>query len=149
MKHLINLMAAGFILLSVFTLTGATNLESSNNLVFENQQKYKIVSGVIRNTGNGWELISDTAHEPLHIESVSNNNSAITIDYSFTAKKVVSFVVTPDETFVRNGLNAGSSVGLDKSLIYLSEQGTGVYSDPNEVISSKGNFWFYGIFIVE
>jgi hypothetical protein len=118
-----------------------------SNFVFEQPEKqYKIVAGVIRNVGNGWELINDTAHEPIHVLSVSNNDLAITINHTFTAKQVVTMTVTPDETFVKDGIKAGASVGLDKTLVYLAHEGEKLYANPNTIISAKGNFWFYGVF---
>lgn len=146
MKITIRLVLLAFL---VIILGGATRLETTNNLAFENQHKYKIVAGVIRNNGNGWEIIRDSGHESLHVKSVSNNNLTITIEHSFKASKVVSFMVTPDETFVKEGLTAGASVGLDKTFIYLSKSGSNAYSDPARVVSAKGNFWFYGMFIDE
>ena len=79
-------------------------------------KKLKIIAGVIRNSGNGWEYINDSGHEPLNLTSVSvDANGKIEIDYGFTASKVLSLVATPDETFA--GLySIGGSVGLDKTL---------------------------------
>jgi hypothetical protein len=142
-------MVSVLILLTTVIPIGATSNETSNNLVFHTPEKYMMVSGVIRNTGDGWELITDDFHDSINVESVSNGKLAITVNHSFTAKKVVSFVVTPDETFVKEGLTAGASVGLDKTNIYLTKLGSNSYSDPNKIINSKGNFWFQGMFIVK
>lgn len=147
MKNTVSLLMIIFALLMITILTGASDNETIGNFKFENQQNYKIVSGVIRNTGSGWEIISDSYHEPIHVKSVSNTNQFITIEHTFKAQKVVSFIVTPDETFIEDGINVGASVGLDKSILYVNQNGT--YLDPSKVVSSKGNFWFYGIFIVD
>lgn len=82
----------------------------------DGSKKLKILAGVIRNTGNGWEYIDDSGHNPLNLTSVSvDANGKIEIDYGFTASKVLSLVATPDETFA--GLySIGGSVGLDKTL---------------------------------
>ena len=82
-------------------------------------KKYKIVAGVIRNIGNGWELIEDTNHSNINVLSVTNDTSKITITYNFIAKKVISFVATPDETMSFDNLFMGASVGLNISEIEM------------------------------
>lgn len=137
------------IIVVTLLLMGACPKVFTDNLVFEKQQKYKMVAGTIRNTGDGWEVLTDTGHEPLHVSSVTNDSLKITIHHSFKAKKVVSFTITPDETYMKEGMKSGASVGLDKTVVFLSREGEKVYLNPNSVVNSKGNFWFQGIFIVE
>jgi hypothetical protein len=67
-------------------------------------KKLGIVSGVIRNTGSGWDLISDSSHGNTYVDSVTNDTSKITIDYtSMGATKILSFVIVPDETYSELG----------------------------------------------
>lgn len=78
-------------------------------------KKIKIVAGVIRNSGDGWKYINDAGHEPLNLDTVSvDEYGRIVIGYTFTAKKVLSLVVCPDETFA-NLYAAGGSVGLSST----------------------------------
>jgi len=79
----------------------------------------KIVACVLRNTGSGWEMINDSQHTPINIASVSETSSVVTITYSFTASKVGTLVVAPDETFCKMGLFCGASVGLAASNISM------------------------------
>jgi len=79
-------------------------------------KKVAFVAGVIRNSGNGWEYINDSGHNPMNLSSVTvNQNGQIVINYGFTASKVLSLVATPDETFARSYI-IGGSVGLDSTL---------------------------------
>lgn len=87
---------------------------------FNVRKNIKVLGGAIRNTGNGWGFISDSNHEPLSLSSVNVNSSGqIVLDYGFTATKVVSLIVCPDETFATK-YTVGASVGLDKSIIDIS-----------------------------
>ena len=82
-------------------------------------KKIKIIAGVIRNSGNGWEFLDDTGHNPLNLTTISvDENGYIVVDYGFTAKKVLSLVVAPDETYAGQ-YTCGASVGFDKATIRL------------------------------
>lgn len=112
---------------------------------------YKIVSGVLRNTGSGWGVLDDNDHIPLNIDSVSNNTSAITIDYSsLNATKVVSLVACPDETFAGK-YDFGASVGKTSSSIaikniqrtheiLITHTGNGVFTFVNQDGSDATGF---------
>lgn len=82
-------------------------------------KKVKIIAGVIRNSGEGWEFIDNNGHEPLNLTSVSvDENGYIVINYGFTASKVLSLVVCPDEAFAGQ-YTCGASVGLNNSVIKI------------------------------
>lgn len=84
---------------------------------FSDSKNVKVLAGVIRNSGSGWQFIQDSGHEPLNLSSVSvNSNGQIVLDYGFTAKKVLSLVVCPDETFAKI-YSVGASVGDSQSII--------------------------------
>ncbi len=79
------------------------------------------IAGVIRNTGGGWQLIDNVDHTPLNIASVETlSDGKIRINYDFAASQVISFTVTPDETYIRYGLTAGARASLDYAMITLS-----------------------------
>lgn len=86
-----------------------------------NIKKYKVVAGVIRNTGSGWTFLEDANHIKLNCDHVTNDISIITIDFtSIAAKKVISFIVTPDETYDIAGYSTGVSVGLANAIISIA-----------------------------
>jgi hypothetical protein len=99
-------------------LTGDLN---SGNISGETGKNYKIVACVLRNTGSGWSALNNSGHAPVGVESVTSDNESITINYSFTAAKIVSLVVTPDETFSGMGLFCGASVGDHAAVIKIFE----------------------------
>ena len=113
----------------------------------------RIVSGVLRNSGEGWQLIEDRSHSSLNCNSVYSVDSAgfITVDYSgINAKSVISFIAVPDESFAKDGYSCGASVGLEYSNIYLYRNIDGINEEveASELVSETGNFWFIGIFEV-
>ena len=85
--------------------------------------KYKIVSGVIRQTssGSGWELIDDANHSPVNVDSVSVNGSGnLSISYaSIGAANKAYFSAWPDETFAGWGMRMGCSVGNTSATIEI------------------------------
>ena len=88
--------------------------------VVGNGKQHKLIAGVIRNSGNGWEFIIDSGHQGnMNCLSVSSNSSGqIVIDYSgINATKVISLLVAPDETFAARGYLCGCSVGDDKAYL--------------------------------
>ena len=107
---------------------------------------YQIVAGVLRNNGSGWDFLDNVGHEPINISTVTNTTTQIHVNYAFTAKKVISFVATPDETYAIQGLFCGASVGYETAWIQVS-YGDGVV-DPNTLTESVGNIWVMGIFEV-
>jgi len=57
---------------------------------------YKVIAGVIRNTGSGWESIS--GHPLINIDSISESSTAITIDHtSAGGSEAVTFIAAMDD----------------------------------------------------
>lgn len=83
---------------------------------------YRFVSGALRKTNGTWRIIDDEGHTPSGITSVTDKGSYLRINYGFTAKKVSSLTVTPDESYNRLGYSFGASVGLSGSSIYISQR---------------------------
>ncbi|MFS0905824.1 hypothetical protein AB3N02_22635 [Priestia aryabhattai] len=102
-------------------------------------KKYKIVAGVIRNDGTGWKPIIDANHQgDLNVGSVTNDNSAITVNFSgATVKKIIGFVAVPDETYAWRGVTFGSSVGKTSAIIYPVRNGRSI----GGYISYDGTNW--------
>ncbi len=132
--------------------------------VINNEDSYKavssispenicIVAGVIRNTGEGWQFIENEKHGVYNCTGVSVNEDkgSINIEYSgIKAKKVISFIVSPDETFSSLGYTCGASVGLDHAEVYVHKSTSGLITEvnPEKLTSDSGNFWFIGVFEV-
>ena len=104
-----------------------TEIEGINNLISNlpsnsGNSNIKIVAGVVRYQNGEWNLLNDEAHKPLNIESIeSDNTQQFKINYNFTAKKVLSLVCSPDETYANAGYICGGSVGLDKTIVNISQ----------------------------
>lgn len=112
----------------------------NHEVIGEDGKKLKIVACVIRNTGSGWKQIGGN-HIPINVSSVTQDKSKITINYSFKAKNVVSFVAVPDETMAEEDFFMGSSVGLDSANIYITQNkslGSYVYYN-GSTWASKGD----------
>lgn len=83
-------------------------------------KKLRVIAGTIRNTGTGWEWISDASHTPLGFNpTITIVNETLKIDYGFLATKVVSLIAVPDESFAIAGLRVGTSVALDNTLLSM------------------------------
>ena len=72
---------------------------------------------IIRPTSEGWTILNDTDHQPLNVDSVAIVNNRLTLYHDNNASKVITFEITPDETFTRYGISCGASVGLDDTRI--------------------------------
>lgn len=94
---------------------------TAQTIVGETGQRYRLISGTIRNTGDGWKLINDSTHRPTGITGVTVLSDRIQINHAVGAVRVSSMQVTPDETYAER-LRCGVSVGLDSSTIFLHTQ---------------------------
>ena len=103
--------------------------------------QYRVVAGAIRKTNGVWGLIDDAGHTPSGIVSVADRGNDLRIHYGFTAKKVVSLVVTADESYNILGYSFGASVGLDGTTIKITNNrqlNAGGY------IAYNGTEWAFG-----
>lgn len=107
---------------------------------------YATVAGTIRNSGSPdyWQPINDAGHEPCNVDSVNTTTSAIEINFgSLNATKILTFVVSPDETLAGAGFTVGASVALNKATLYLRRT-TGyadyVSWDGSQFVSANGVF---------
>jgi hypothetical protein len=119
--------------LMIPTSEGEVDLKKLINLS-NNNKRLKFIACGIRNTGTGFKIIDDNEHDPLGISSISNDNDKIVLNYDFTASRVLSLVITPDETMSKNGIIAGGSVGLALTNIYVYKQ----YSATAKITKSGG-----------
>jgi lysophospholipase L1-like esterase len=98
--------------------------------------KFRQVACVIRNTGSGFDFISDASHYPSGVTSVVSNTDNVVVNYSFTASQVASLVATPDEVLAAKGYTIGASVGLSSATLWVGAPGG--FSD---YISWNGSAW--------
>lgn len=95
---------------------GLSKTELSKNLF--------VVAGTIRQRAadrTKWDWILDASHTPVGVNTTvpaTANGSTITIPFSKTASRVVSFVAGADETFASAlGMSVGASVGLSTAVL--------------------------------
>ena len=126
--------------------------------IFGQTQIYKCadnkveVAGVIRSIDeNGWFVINDGHHTPLNIDRVEVKQGYIIIYFTFTASTIHSFIVSPDETFARDGFLFGACVYSNWAGITVSRviDGKVVPVDASTIRSNVGNLWIYGFFSVD
>lgn len=88
-------------------------------------KRYRVVAGAIRNTGTGFQLINNTAHTPVGIQSVTTaaDGMSVTLKLPFQASTVGSVIAAPDETLATAGYLIGASVGLGSITLYASQPG--------------------------
>ncbi|MFE9309525.1 hypothetical protein ACFYM5_17770 [Streptomyces sp. NPDC006706] len=121
-----------------------------STFVGEDGRTYRLISGTIRNTDTGWQLINDSGHRPSGITAVITNADHIEIRHSVGAVRVSSFQVTPDETYAACGLRVGISAGLALSRIYLYTQPGCLQTPappaaPAGINAANGNLWITGL----
>lgn len=79
--------------------------------------KLRVILGVIRNTGTGWQFIDDTGHSPtgFNAAAIAVVNGVIQIPHLFNGVKVGSVMAVVDETFAAKGYTVGGSIGTGQS----------------------------------
>jgi hypothetical protein len=99
---------------------------------------YDSLACVIRNTSGTWRFISDASHKTKLFSSITNlASNCARIIYTITDyTKVVCMIAAPDETYAREFVASGCSVGLTSSDILLYQnKNLGGY------ISWNGSVW--------
>lgn len=92
----------------------------SSSVVTSGSGVERVLLGVIRqdSENSGWYFISDANHESVGFSpTITQDDSEVTVTYSFSGSKVRSLIAVPDETFAPRGLIAGTSVGVNNSQI--------------------------------
>lgn len=84
---------------------------------------YSIITGIIYWTGSKWDLLDNSDHTTIGIDSVSTSNGLIKIHYSDTYDTVIYGAQIPDETLTSYGVTMGGSYGLSSSdiSVYISK----------------------------
>jgi hypothetical protein len=108
------------------------------NLIESKPFPMGVVVGALRNVDGTWEVITDTNHTPVNIDTVTTTGTDITVNYtSLDGIKVGSFVAVPDETLARQGFFCGASVSATSAVISMS-QAIPSYSD---YVAYTGGAW--------
>lgn len=121
---------------------GESTINYIEPLMERNTKRHKVVAGVIRNNGTGWDFIINERHQgDLNcVDASTDENGYIVVDYSaIGAKKVVSLLVAPDETFASLGYIVGASVGLDLCRIKVEQYFTNCVGG-HITADNNGNF---------
>lgn len=121
-------------------------MTTTHVLVTEDGARLAVVSCALRNTGAGWEILSNSGHEPSGVTGVVQHPDHLELQHPVSAAFVVVMLVTVDETFAKTGLRCGASAGFDLSNIYLYSGTPGSPAlDPAKVSAANGNLWVYGL----
>ncbi|TFI30175.1 hypothetical protein [Streptomyces sp. 4R-3d] len=111
---------------------------------------YRLLSAVLRNTGNGWHILTDVGHRPSGITGITTHANRLEIAHPVDAIRVSSVQVTPDEALAARGVRVGISVGLDRSFLYLytapppTGGGPAKPRNPADLAVPDGNLWITG-----
>jgi hypothetical protein len=123
---------------------------AGSTYVSDQAQTYQDFGGTIRNTGAGWFVINDAAHEPDSITIGAVTTTSVQVHYP-ACDEVVSVIVAPDDTYATTyGAVFGASVGLSFSYIKGSvndgsDAGTAAdVWDPTTDYTSGSNIWISG-----
>ncbi|WP_395393037.1 hypothetical protein WBP07_17860 [Novosphingobium sp. BL-8A] len=68
--------------------------------------------------GGGFASLNDAGHEPGNLSgAMTLSGRNLVIPFGYTANRVGTFQITPDETFAGLGITAGASVAFDKATV--------------------------------
>lgn len=88
-------------------------IDLQNNVI----QAYDNLACVIRATAGTWDYINDSQHTKKGFGSILSGSVSVQLDYLKTYTKVLSLLVTPDETYASLGITVGASVGVSNATI--------------------------------
>lgn len=106
------------------------------------------VGGVLRNTGSGWYVLNDAAHESSGLTTITQTATYIEVNHPVGALKVHELQVTPDEYYASVGIRVGASVGLTYTRIFFYQGTSATPVNPATLTASNGNLWLSGSFWV-
>nr|BEK63264.1 hypothetical protein KPHV_04910 [Kitasatospora purpeofusca] len=106
--------------------------------------RLRTLAGVLRQDrpGSGWYLVGG-AHLVLGLEVVHADHQQIVLRFP-PARRVVSVLCGPDETYAPLGYSCGASVSLDEVRVRLGRNGRP--ADPTATAAGRyANFWLLGL----
>jgi hypothetical protein len=126
--------------------------QSSNTSQTQSFGEVVHLGGTLRQSAQDptkWCWIVDGNHTPVGFDSSlcgTAQGNKITLPYGVTYSKVVTLQVSPDESLLNLGMQAGASVGLGKATIYFTCYGVPCSMDTPTGYQS-GNLWISGLMI--
>ena len=106
----------------------------------------KIVSCILRNTGQGWYILDVGKHAPVGVASVEQFSDLLRLHYNFTAQTIGAVLATADETYILQDIICGCSMNAGYTDIYFKKVGQGGYVDPATLSAEFGNINVLGFF---
>ncbi|MFJ4095706.1 hypothetical protein ACIPYS_29295 [Kitasatospora sp. NPDC089913] len=106
--------------------------------------RLRTLAGVLRQDrpGSGWYLVGG-AHLALNLEVAYADHQQIVLRFP-AARRVVSVLCGPDETYAPLGYSCGASVSLDEVRVRLGRNGRP--ADPTATAAGQyANFWLLGL----
>ncbi|MFJ8436696.1 hypothetical protein ACIQ9P_35920 [Kitasatospora sp. NPDC094019] len=106
--------------------------------------RLRTLAGVLRQDrpGSGWYLVGG-AHLVLDLEVAYADHQQIVLRFP-AARRVVSVLCGPDETYAPLGYSCGASVSLDEIRVRLGRNGRP--ADPTATAAGRyANFWLLGL----
>ncbi|MFE2727933.1 hypothetical protein [Kitasatospora sp. NPDC059327] len=106
--------------------------------------RLRTLAGVLRQDrpGTGWYLVGG-AHLVLNLQVSYADHEQIVLRFP-PARRVVSVLCGPDETYAPLGFSCGASVSLDRVTVRLGRNGRPV--DPTATSAGPyANFWLLGL----
>ncbi|MER6364090.1 hypothetical protein [Kitasatospora sp. NPDC001527] len=106
--------------------------------------RLRLLAGALRQDrpGSGWYLVGG-AHLVLNLEVLSADHRQIVLRFP-PARRVVSVLCGPDETYAPLGYTCGASVALDTVTVRLGRGGRP--TDPTATAAGRyANFWLLGL----
>ncbi|WP_159400398.1 hypothetical protein [Streptomyces sp. XY431] len=106
--------------------------------------RLRTLAGVLRQDrpGSGWYLVGG-AHLVLGLEVAYADHQQIVLRFP-AARRVVSVLCGPDETYAPLGYSCGASVSLDEVRVRLGRNGRP--ADPTATAAGRyANFWLLGL----
>lgn len=104
---------------------------------------HRMISGVIRNSGAGWFLITTGGHTPINIDSISEDSNYIYLDYtSLGASNPPNLIIGNDEDFIGiydagvETTNTQAKIRITKPILSvikakITHSGSGVFVSDN------------------
>lgn len=97
-----------------------------------------ISTGIIKPNGSGvWSLLNDSNHSPVNFSSVDTYSDRIEVFFSQPLTRIHAFSITGDETLALARIMIGSSVGLTKLSIQMSDNSGTV--NPSTITNTLSN----------
>lgn len=105
------------------------------------------VSGTVRyNSKYTWKVVDDAYHDASGIKSAQPLKDRLRIWLDFTATKVGSVQVTPDDKYASAGIRLGASAGLAYIDVFFYKGSSSKPIAPYKLNKAGSNVWVTGAF---